>query len=101
MPNALNGGTTQLLLWIANGLLTIVMFLLGIVVKMHVDSDKERKDQHDKDVKDLQTQTSKDLDVHTKELEKLRERMHNHGNRVAEIITRMRWQEEDKTKGGN
>lgn len=99
MKDIVNGGTTQLLLWIANGLLTIVMFLLGIVVKMHVDSDKERKDQHDKDVKDLQTQTGKDIDVHTKELEKLRERMHNHGNRVAEIITRMRWQEEDKSKG--
>lgn len=99
MKAIVNGGTTQLLLWMANGLLTIVMFLLGIVVKMHVDSDKERKDQHDKDVKDLQTQTGKDIDVHTKELEKLRERMHNHGNRVAEIITRMRWQEEDKSKG--
>lgn len=99
MKELVNGGTTQLLLWLANGLLTIVMFLLGIVVKMHVDSDKERKDQHDKDVKDLQTQTSKDFDVHTKELEKLRERMHNHGNRVAEIITRLRWAEEDKSKG--
>lgn len=82
MIAALNGGTASFLLWIINGLLGFIVILFGVILKMHRDSDAEYQVRTDK------------------EIEKIRGRLHNHGNRVAEVIARLRWMDEDKPHVG-
>lgn len=80
MPQVVNGSAIPLLIWVINGLLSVVVILIGLVLRMHSSSDAEHQARTDK------------------EIEKLRERLHNHGNRVAEVIARLRWMDEDKNK---
>lgn len=80
MPALINGGAASFLLWVINGLLGFIVILFGVILKMHRDSDIEHQKRTDK------------------EIEKIRERLHNHGNRVAEVIARLRWIDEDKEK---
>lgn len=81
MP-AVNGGVASLLLWVINGLLGFIVVLFGVILKMHRDADAEYQQRTDK------------------EIEKIRVRLHNHGNRVAEVIARLRWMDEDKPPVG-
>lgn len=76
----MNGNTVPILLWIANAMMGLVIFLLGAVLKMHSDSDKDYKDRTDK------------------EIDLLRKRGHDIGNKVSEILTRIRWLDEDAKK---
>lgn len=82
MPAVVNGGVASLLLWVINGLLGFIVVLFGVILKMHRDSDLGYQQRTDK------------------EIEKIRERLHNHGNRVAEVIARLRWIDEDKSSIG-
>lgn len=76
----LNGNVISILLLAVNGLLGLVVLLIGLILKMHRDSDTEQHARQDK------------------EIDQLRQRGHDLGNRVAELLTRMRWADEDKGK---
>lgn len=74
----LNGHLTTLLLWVAGGLVTLLNVTVGFAIKQHMNSDKEHRDRTDK------------------EIDKLRNRMHEAENRIAEAVTRLRWINEDQ-----
>jgi hypothetical protein len=80
MPAIVNGSAVPVLIWVINALFSLVIALIGLMLKMHSDSDAAHHARTEK------------------EIEKLRERLHNHGNRVAEVIARLRWIDEDANK---
>jgi hypothetical protein len=74
----LNGQLVPLLSFAVMGLLGIVNVLIAFIVRLHMKSD-------DAD----QQRTGKELD-------RLRDRVHDYGNRVSAIETQLRWMREDK-----
>jgi hypothetical protein len=78
----MNGHFTQFLILLASGLLALVNALIAFIVHLHLRSDYEHRERMDK------------------EIGLLRRRVHEFGNRVAELITRARWLDEDKDRSG-
>lgn len=63
----MNGYPLAVLIWLVNGLLFIVSVLIGMVVKQHLNSDKEH-----------QVRTDKEIDL-------LRSKVHDIGNKFAAL----------------
>ena len=49
----MNGNTVPLLLWAVNGLLGVVIMLLGYVLRLHKDSDEENRQRFDREIDTL------------------------------------------------
>ena len=84
----MNGLPTQVYLWLLAGAGAVIAagaayigFLISLIVRDHVKNDEA-----------FQTRV-------LKALEGFEERLHRYGNRVNEIATRLRWADEDKSKG--
>ena len=76
----MNGGSAGVLLWAVNILLGMVIALIGVIMRMHTQSDDEHRNRLDK------------------EIGLLRQRLHDIANRFSEIQTRQRWADEDSVK---
>ena len=81
----MNGLPAQVYLWLLAGAGTVIAagsafigFLISLIVREHVKRDE-----------DFQRRV-----LHT--LENFEERLHRYGNKVNEIVTRLRWEDEDK-----
>ena len=81
----MNGLPAQVYLWLLAGAGTVIAsgaafigFLISLIVREHVRSDEEFKQRV------------------LKELEAFEARLHRYGNKVNEIVTRLRWEDEDK-----
>ena len=74
----MNGSLTTILTAAVTFLLSIVVALIAFILKQHQRADDEHRRRIDK------------------EIDLLRQRVHNFGNRVSELITRARWIDEDK-----
>lgn len=49
----MNGNTLPFLLWAVNGLLGLVIALLGYILRMHKDSDEEHRQRFDREIDTL------------------------------------------------
>jgi len=83
-----NGLPAQVYLWLLAGAGTVIaagatfiVFLGSLLIKEHIKSDEEFKQHVLEALKDFE------------------ERFHKYGNKVNEIVTRLRWEDEDKSKG--
>lgn len=76
----MNGNVVALSVWAIGALLGLVNVLIGFIVHLHLKADEEHRQRIDK------------------EIDLIRQRVHDFGNRIAELITRARWAEEDRER---
>lgn len=65
--------------------------IASFAINQHISSDKEHREKTYKDIDDFKEST-------TKEIDKLRDRVHTLDGKLAEAITRLRWINEDMNK---
>jgi uncharacterized membrane protein len=46
----MNGATVPFLVWVVNGLLGLVILLLGVIVRMHQQSDEDHRKRMDREI---------------------------------------------------
>lgn len=63
----MNGNTVPFLVWVINGLFAVVSILIGAIIRMHQKSDEEHRERMDKEINGLRT------------------RMHELGNKLSEV----------------
>lgn len=77
----MNGYPIQVLAWLVGGLLGLVNVLIGFIIFLHLKSDDERHNHH------------------KAEIDMLRKRVHDWGDRVSGLLAKS-WLEEARAKKG-
>jgi len=89
----MNGALAPFLYWLLSFAATAIASLSTALVLAHIKLDDERARLAIKSGDEFRAEMKE-------ELKALGERLHKYGNKVNDIATRLRWQDEDKAKRG-